>query len=103
KPLISALCYVDFDPILLGDQRCRIEFELAKLAGEGHVLLVGHRLVAEAQHEVDEPGGTDRVAVTSAERLAHVDPGNVGAQPCRNRSNGDAHRRYSAASRASTP
>jgi hypothetical protein len=29
-----------FDPVLLGDQRCGIEFELAELTGERHVLPV---------------------------------------------------------------
>jgi hypothetical protein len=39
-----------FDPVLPGDQRRGIEFELPELTGKGQVLLVGHRLAAKAQH-----------------------------------------------------
>ena len=102
---ISALAAdgLGFDPILLGDQCRGIEFELAELAGECHVLLVGHRLIAEAQHEVVEPGGANRVAVGDAQGLADVDAGDVGAKPGCERTDGDAHGRYSAASSASIP
>jgi hypothetical protein len=56
-----------------------IEFELAELTGKGQVLLVGHRLAAEAQHQVGEPGGANSGAVGGAERLADVDAGDIGA------------------------
>ena len=91
------------DPILLGDQCGGIEFELAELTGERHVLLVGHRLAAKAQHEVGEPSSADRFAVGGRERVADVDAGDLGTEPRCKRPDGDAHGRYSAASSASTP
>jgi hypothetical protein len=91
------------DPVLLGDQRRGNEFELAELTGKGQVLLVGHRLAAEAQYQVGEPGGANSGAVRGAKRFSDIDAGDIGAEPCRERSDGDAHRLYSAASRASIP
>jgi hypothetical protein len=91
------------DPVLLGDQRRRIEFEFTELTRKGHMLLVAHRSAAEAKHQVGEPGGTNSAAVRGAERFSDIDAGDIGAEPCRERSDGDAHRRYSAASRASIP
>ena len=90
-------------PYCLAISAAGIEFELAELAGERHVLRVGHRLLAKAQHQMFEPGGADRVAVGGAERLADIDAADFGAEPGGERDDFDAHRRYSAASRASTP
>ena len=91
------------DAVLLGDQRRGIEFELAELAGERHVLRVGHRLFAKPQHQMVEPGGANRVAILGAERLADIDAADFGAEAGFERDDFDAHGNYSAASRASTP
>src|SRR5713101_4844420 len=82
---------VVLDAVLLGDQRSGIEFELAELAGERHVLRVVHRLVAKAQHEIVEPRGADRVAISGAERRADIDPADIGAEPRGERADRDAH------------
>src|SRR5665213_286188 len=79
RNLAVAAVALGVDAILFGDQRGRVEFEFAELAGERHVLRVGHRRPAEAQHEVVEPGLADRAAIWGRERLAYVDAGDVGA------------------------
>ena len=80
-----------------------IEFEFAELAGEFHVLVVAQRLLAEAQHQMVEPGGADPVADGGSERLAQIDAADLGAAAGLERDNLDIHRHYSAASSASTP
>ena len=63
------------------DQLGRVVFEFAELAGERHVLRVGHRLAAEAQHQIVEPRLADRVAVRGGSFSRMIDAGNVGAEP----------------------
>ena len=99
RHLAAAACILGADAVLLLDQLGRVEFQFAELAGEGHVLLVIHRLVAEAQHQIVEPGSADRVAVGGAQRSSDVDPGNLGAKAGGERADGDAHRDHSAAAR----
>ena len=79
-------------PVLLFDQLGRVVFELAELAGERHVLCVGHRLAAEAQHEIVEPRLADRVAIGGAERLADIDARDIGAETGLERVNLYRHR-----------
>src|SRR6185437_2512940 len=92
-----------FDPVLLLDQLGGVELELAELPGEAHVLRVGHRAVAKAQHEMVEPGLADRIAVGGRQRLADIDAGNLGAAAGLERMDLHGHRRYSAASATGTP
>src|SRR5205085_12012304 len=68
-----------FDSILLLDQLRGIELQIAELAGKRHVLFVGHRLIAEAQHEMVEPSPADRGAVRGRKRLADIDAADLGA------------------------
>src|SRR5262249_36648617 len=70
-----------FDAVLFLDQLRGVEFQFAELTRERHVLPVGHRLVAETQHEVIEPGLPDRVAVLGRQRLADIDAADLGAAP----------------------
>ena len=91
RDLVLAASGLGLDPVLLGDQCRGIEFELAELTGERHVLLVGHRLAAEAKHQIGEPSGTDRVAVGNAQGFPDVDTEDVGSEPRCKRPDGNGH------------
>jgi hypothetical protein len=66
------------DAVLLLDKLAGVELQFAELAGERHVLLIGHRHAAEAQYQIIEPRFADRVAVGGREGLANVDAADIG-------------------------
>ena len=57
-----------------------VALQLAELAREGELLLVGDVLVAEHQHGVLVHAGLDRRDVVAPERLAAIDAGDLGGE-----------------------
>jgi len=88
----AAACMGGLDPVALLGHLRRRRFGVAELASERHVLVVGHRLAAEAQHGVTEPGGADAVAILAGEWPADVDAADLGAEARIERRDFDAHR-----------
>ena len=64
-----------------------------EMSGEGDLLVVAQRLVAEHDDRVAIDRLFDRVAVGGAERPGEVDAGNLGHEVSRHRLGGDAHNR----------
>src|SRR5438067_3944586 len=82
--------------------RGAVRLQLAEMAGEGELLVVGDRLVAEHQHRVTVHAGFDRGDLVRAERLAAIDAGYLADEHRMQWADRDGHYEAFAAGAAAT-
>jgi len=90
---IGDVGHVEGQPTLaiLHDMTAGDALDLAEIAAEGELLLVGDRLVVEYQDGVAVHGSLDRRRLLGGERLAQIDAVDLADEDRMDLPNGDAH------------